>query len=331
MIRHRADSSQTNDKRVDGERLELLARIAGMYYEERLTQEEIAAQTGYSRSMVSRFLTEARDQNVVEIRVNHPLDRRRELEHALQTRLGLKSVRVLARGTLSYTQMLRRLGALAARWLEELLHDNISLGISWGISLYEMVNALRPLNAAGLQVTQLLGSLGTPEPDIDGPELARRLARNFSGRYVTLPAPLYVDSEATRDALLSDAKVRRVTASYAELQLALLGIGSVDNERSTLLRAGYVTEDQLDELRKAGAVGDVCALHIDVNGNLVDAPLTRRAIGIRAQQLAAVPLKLAIAGGQSKGPAIIGACRAGFVNLLVTDEVAANQVLQLIP
>lgn len=80
MSRRISTANENGQKPPGGDRLELLARIAGLYYEDRLTQEEIAQQTGYSRSMISRFLTEARDLNVVEVKVNHPLGRHRELE-----------------------------------------------------------------------------------------------------------------------------------------------------------------------------------------------------------------------------------------------------------
>lgn len=322
-------SEPNGHKKLDGERLELLARIASLYYEDRLTQEDIAAQTGYSRSMVSRLLTEARDQNVVEVKVNHPLSRRRELEQALQSMLGLKTVRVLERGTLSYTQMLRRLGAMAARWVEELVHDSLTIGVSWGSAIGEMVAALRQGSYSNLQIVTMLGSLSTPDPEIDGPEQARRLARTLGGRYSTLPTPLLVDSEITRNALMNDPKVQRITSQFRDIELALVGVGTVEAERASLLRAGYLTEPQLDELHQSGAVGDVCAVHFDLQGRPIDTPLTRRIVGIGPDQLKLIPMKLGIAGGQYKAEAIVGASRAGFINMLATDEVAATKALEV--
>ena len=176
------------------DRLELLASIASMYYEENLSQADIAARTGYSRSMISRLLNEARTEGVVEIRIRYPLCRRTDLEPELQDLLGLALVRVLTSGTTRYEERLRRLGSLAAQLVTELVHDNMTIGVSWGSALWETVNALRPGLHAGVHVVQMIGALGTPDPDIDGPELARRLARTMTGRYSTFPAPLVVDS-----------------------------------------------------------------------------------------------------------------------------------------
>jgi DNA-binding transcriptional regulator LsrR (DeoR family) len=321
------DSSSTP---ITAERLELLARIAGMYYEDRLTQEQIAAQTGYSRSMVSRLLTEARDQEVVEIHINHPLERRRDLEETLQSLLSLKVVQVLARGTLNYTHMLRRLGSLAARFIEDLIFDNATIGVSWGTAVSETINAMRPRTRTGIHVVQMIGSLGPPDPDIDGPELARRLARVLGGQYSTFPVPLFVDSEATREMLMNDTRVQRVTAHFKDVDLALLGVGTVEAERSSLLRGNYLGEAQLAELQQAGAVGDVAVIHFDIHGQLTDIPLAHQVMGIDPETLRERPLRVGIAGGQLKSRPILGASRAGLINMLVTDEVAASGVLQLL-
>ena len=58
---------------VSYERLELLATVADLYYIERCSQAEIANRLGYSRSAVSRLLSEAHDRQLIEIRVNHPM------------------------------------------------------------------------------------------------------------------------------------------------------------------------------------------------------------------------------------------------------------------
>ncbi len=46
------------------ERAQLLANIANMYYEQHMTQAEIAREIGYSRSAVSRLLLEAHQRGI---------------------------------------------------------------------------------------------------------------------------------------------------------------------------------------------------------------------------------------------------------------------------
>jgi DNA-binding transcriptional regulator LsrR (DeoR family) len=312
------------------EHLELLARIATHYFIDHLSQQQIAAQLGYSRSMISRLLTEAEQQGVVEIRIHYPLERCFSLESELRSSLGLTDVQVLARGSLSYDQMLRRLGAMAARFTEELVIEGMTLGVSWGTALREITNALNPHAYTGIKVVQIIGALDTPDPDIDGPDLARNFARLFGGQYFTLPAPLIVDSETTRDALLGDQSLKRVLAHTEDMQIVLMGVGTVDRRRSSLVRSGYLSYEDLAELSQLGAVGDVCAIHFDIQGNILDIPLNRRRIGISPEQLARVPIKIGVAGGEAKALSIVGACRAGLVNHLITDETAALRALRAI-
>jgi deoxyribonucleoside regulator len=315
---------------METQRVELLARIAEMYFEQNLTQSQIAQKVGYSRSMISRMISEAREHNIVEIRIHYPLQRLTEMESWLVQALQLKEVRVVQRGALNHAEMLRRLGAMAALLLEEHLRDYLTIGTSWGTAVFETVNAVREHSLEGLRVIQMIGSLGTPNPDIDGPELARRLARLLGGQYATLPLPLIVDSPITRQALMNAPHVQRVTAQFKQIDLALVGVGTVDYEFSSLLRAGYLDYSQLESLREAGAVGDVCAIHFDIQGNLIDTPLTRCIVGIDDSTLRSIPVRIGVAGGQSKALPILAASRAGFINYLVTDEIAARRIQKTI-
>lgn len=112
------------------------------------------------------------------------------------------------------------------------------------------------------------------------------------------------------------------------MDLALVGIGTVETQYSTLVRAGCISAAQAAELAQAGAVGDVSAIYFDCAGHVIDSPLTRRVIGVSAEALAAVPNKLGIAGGQAKPLPVLGAVRAGLVNILITDDVAASGVIR---
>ncbi len=74
--------------------IEELIRVSQMYYDEGLNQSQIAGEVGYSRSSVSRMLTEARETGIVQITIGHPLQRLQSLEENLRDKYGLKTVRV---------------------------------------------------------------------------------------------------------------------------------------------------------------------------------------------------------------------------------------------
>ena len=75
-------SARTNvqDSRSD----DLVAEIARAYYERDLTQQRVAEQFGISRSQISRYLQEARDRDIVQIRIVAPETRDGDAEARLR-------------------------------------------------------------------------------------------------------------------------------------------------------------------------------------------------------------------------------------------------------
>jgi DNA-binding transcriptional regulator LsrR (DeoR family) len=319
----------SNAEARDLENLEFLARVASRYYEDGLTQHQISEELGYSRSAISRFLSKAREVGVVEIRVHHPLQRSAEMENALRERFGLKTVRVLNRLALDYERTLDRIGSLGARLVEEMVNDDTKLGVSWGTAVYEVAHAMRYTYLPNVTVIQLIGALGTPDPQIDGVELARTYAGIFGGRYRILPAPAIVESPEVRNALLADRPIRETLEQARKVDYAIVGIGTTDPSMSSLVRAEYLTEKEIRELADAGAVGDVCAIHFDLHGNILDLPIAHRVVGIRADDLKSIPVTVGVAAGEVKAKAILGALNARLINALVTDDSAARTILAL--
>jgi len=82
-----------------------------------------------------------------------------------------------------------------------------------------------------------------------------------------------------------------------------------------------------DHPRREGAVGDVGGLHFDLEGDPACEDFSDRLVSIRRKELLAIPVRLGVAGGEGKVDAILGALRGGYLNVLVTDSVAARKIL----
>ena len=220
---------------TDYERMELLAQIAEMYYIQDLSQAAIANKFFFSRSKVSRLLTEARESGLIEISIRHPFKRASELERILLERYQLKQAVILKSGSLSIERMLKTLGRLSAKYLLDNLIDGDILGIGWGTAIYEVAQALQPKNLIDFSVVQIIGSAGFGDPAIDGPEVARYFAENFSGKYFTLNAPVMVKDKATRDILIKERNIDKVIKKAIQADYILAGIGSSSMLRSVVL------------------------------------------------------------------------------------------------
>lgn len=312
------------------ERAQLLANIANMYYELHMTQAQIAQEIGYSRSAVSRLLLEAHQRGIVEIRIHYPLNRAVELERQLRERYGLHDAYVLARGASSDPKALRQLGRLGATCLDEVLSQESILGISWGTAIYEVANALRAREWPKVQIVQMIGAAGRGDPSIDGPELARSLAQTLGTNYYTLNAPLIVDDPSIRQALMQESNIRETLALANQADVALVGIGSTEADISSLVRAGYTQAKEMMAIKATGAVGDICACHYDKDGYILDIEINQRAIGVSLQSMRRPTCTvIGVAGGARKATAILGALRGRYLDILVTDSLAAERILML--
>lgn len=312
--------------------LNFLAQVATWYYEEELSQSEIAQRIGRSRSMVSRLLSEARDEGLVEIRVHFPLKRNAGLEKRLEKAFGLSQARVLAEAPDDFDLLLKRLGTIGSRELQEHLHDGACVGISWGTAVHAVVQSMPSIPLRDVKVIQIIGATGHEDPavnvNVDGPELARLLAQKLGGAYRFLHAPLIVEDETLAYSLRKQKSIAKTLTQAAQADVILLGIGSLDPDFSSLRRTGYLDLEDLSKLREQGAVGDILAQPLDALGRPLDDPIARRIIGLNLDKLRATPTVIAVAGGLIKAPAILAALRGGYVNILVTDSAVAASVLQ---
>jgi DNA-binding transcriptional regulator LsrR (DeoR family) len=315
---------------LDAERHQLLAEVASRYYEADQTQSEIAEQLGISRSGVSRLLSEAREMGVVSVSIRWPSGSTNDLSAQIKAYFNINEVYIVPAADRGYPQIVEALGFVAARVLETKLEDHSIIGIAWNTGVYQVVRAFRAARRLGVKVIQLTGTVGAVNPVLDGPDLARWLAQMLGGQYFYLPAPLIVESESTRNALLSDRLIADRLDLARQADIALVGIGTVFPPLCSLLQAGYIAEEELAEIAAQGGVGDILTTFFDIQGAILPLPIHRRIIGLPLDHLRDIHQVIGVAAGVEKAPAIVGALRGKFIDCLVIDDQAARAILQLI-
>lgn len=318
-----------NHEDLDLEKLSLLAEVAGMYYEQNLTQSEIAARIYSSRSKVSRLLTRAREKGVVEVKIHYPGERVYEMENQLKRIFGIEEVQVLYSCGRNYTEIMRGLGILTAEYLDAILKDNMTLGVTWGQTLYHIVEALEPRRKKNLLVTQIFGAAGTESPVIDTMDLVRKIASVYGGKYRYIHSPLYVPNQVVRESLLLDPYIAETLDLARKADIILTGIGSLHPEVSSSLVSRHLSPETIETLRLNGAVGHLCACFYDENGDILDNSLNKGIIGISIAEMTNAGKVIAVAGGETKAKAILGALRKKYANVLITDDTAARRILEL--
>jgi deoxyribonucleoside regulator len=311
------------------DRASLLADVAEMYYLEEKNQAAIAKTIGVTRSMISRMLTEARESGIVEIRIQRPLQSDSDLESELKEKFGLKDVFVVVTNHSSAERLTRTLGNAGAQMLARYLAPQRILGLAWGTSISATVDAFEIKEAMPVKVVQLVGAMGARNMEYDGHDLVARITEKLGGEAYYLNAPYLCQSAEIAKSLLETKSIRETISIGKKADVALLGIGTTTPDYSSFYLAGYVTRRELEDLRKAGGVGDVCGLHFNINGQPACEDFCERLVSIRRTDLLGIPVRLGVAGGEGKVDAILGALRSKYVNVLVIDSITARKLIDL--
>jgi len=311
--------------------IDTLVRAARLYYEDGLSQGEVARRMGLSGATVSRVLASAREQGIVEVRIHDPrspVRRVHEVERQLIEQFGLTDARVgTPNGGMSGS--LESVGRLAADLFGERLPQMRRVGLSWGSTLEAFVAEVPDRVAPLLHVLPLAG--GNPGLDTAsaGGTLVQVLARKCGVEASRLIAPAIVESPQTKSAITSESGTRAALERAARVDHAFVGIGTVGVGSS----ATIVEDMKLDDAEQAAFLaqkpaGDISGRFFDDNGVEVGPPTADRVIGVSLDDLRRVPCVIGLAAGLEKAAGVLAALRTGVLDMVVLDLALAEAVLQ---
>jgi DNA-binding transcriptional regulator LsrR (DeoR family) len=299
-----------------------LVKIAHLYYENNQTQQEIADQLGVSRMAVSRALQKARDEGIVDIRVNYE-EGYYEMEEALKEKYQLTDILITP---FQQGESLKHILAQnTAQYLQRILEFGDLVGVGWGSTLSLLPQYTRTFEPMDLTFVPILGGVGQVSMEMHANQIAFGLAQSLGGRFRFLHSPAIVDSAQLRGALLSSKNIRAALELAKKSKTVILGIGAPLDPLSTMNDSGYITEDELSKLEQAGAVCDVgSCVYLNPASQPCPLDLNDKIVGLSYDDLKEIPTVIAVAGGAGKHPAIQTALRSGLIHILITDEETAG-------
>lgn len=307
--------------------LDLVVQVAEKYYMEQLTQSQIAEQFGVSRSTISRLLSRAREEGIVRIQIVRPQVRQPELEASLRRTFHLSEAIVISlpKRFVEDDELRRWVGIQAAQFVDPMIQPRMTVGIGRGRTLAELAYGLSKLAIRrDLTLVQLLGDIGIRYSPTRSTEITRLLSESYGGEGYYLNAPALVADAHLGQALMRSPNIEQVSKFYDSLDFAMAGVGSLHN--SPLVLGGLLNEAEIQQLARAGAVGDICGHFYNIEGELVDHAYAGVAIGISWQQLHNCRRLLVIATGEDKAAPLLGLLRIRMIDVLVTDEYTARRL-----
>ena len=318
----------------------LILKTAYLYYMQNKSQSDIAEDLSISITTVSRLLNKAKEQKIIEFVIRDPYLKCIELEQKLKECYRLKEVIIAPNGindeldgtdTELAKDNAKRLVALeGARYLQRIIRPDDILGVTWGSTVYNMINYLNPAQKIPAKFVTLHGSIACCENELDVRTLVSRMAKAFFGKNYYLLTDALMSSSAAVDIMKKERNNREVFQMFDTISISVNGIGSFYPEESSVLATqAFMETDDLQSLRNAGAYGDIALRFFDADGNECKSPLSERMIAISIDQLKRIPQKIALASGVHKAYSVRAALRGGLIDVLIIDYQLAQKLIEL--
>lgn len=303
-----------------------ILKIATLYYNDGLTQAEIAKKVGISRPLISKILQEARNTGIVEIYIKDEDAYTVALEMELEKKYALSEVIVVPNKRSSTEAITKKnVGRAAASYLVTILPKTKKIGLSWGTTLAEFVDEMPYLQFPDTQIVPLMGGVGYSNVLFHSNHLAFLLAQKLNSTSTYFYAPALADTQKLKESLLESQMISVALEEGKDVDAALVGIG--DPIRSSTWRElGYFNNTDIKELEEKGAIGDIAANFFDENGEPVNTTVSSRMMGIALNDLKNIPCVIALATGNDKAKSIRALLPQKIIDVLVIDQEIAEQL-----
>ena len=304
-----------------------MVRVAKLYYLTGLTQAEIAKKLGVSRPVISKMLQRAKDTGIVEIYIRDETMSMVELEQQLEAALSLDEVIVVpSYGNKNEEVIKQQVAKAAAQYLPKWIRNKRRIGISWGTTLYHLVNEYPFERHHKMKVYPLVGGIGRQRIEIHSNQLAYEFSKKLGGSCEFLYAPAIADSMELKRQLIDSPDIRSILEEARQVELAIVGIGNP--YESTMTEMGYLKEEDLCQLQEGKAVGDISSRFIDKTGKPIHNDLNNRVIGIELDELKHIPTVVGVVSGSNKLDAVWASLQGNYFDKLIIDEYLAEVLLE---
>ena len=306
-------------------RLDQAALAAWLSYIGGKTQDEVAKILGVSRPAVQRLLSRASEQGMIKIKIDHPTTRCLELGANISSKFDLQFCRVVP--TIPDVNdepsgVSHELAAEIEKWIGK--EDPLTIGLGTGRTLRAAVSHIPHIECRQHKVVSLAGNIA-PDGSVAKYNVLFSIADKLTALAYSLPMPLIAASDAELSAVMAQRSIQKTMELGNDCDVAFVGIGALDHA-PPLLTDGFMSENELHALRKAGAIGEIIGWCFDKNGTILKGHSNDRVASIRLPFKPGV-MVIAAAKGVSKLAAITGAIAGELIHGLITDESAALALL----
>lgn len=306
-------------------KIQLLVKVAKLYYMENRNQSEIAEILGVSRSLVSKYLSDAKALGIVEINIHDLLQEDLNPLEYIVDRFKLQGGKIVPFSTHEdlMNQWLVDQGTQAV--LQNLEGRDHVFGLGWGSTIGDIVsNIVRSnlnRNLSG-KIVPIIGNAPTSNRNYHTNELVRMLSEKTLLKPTYLYAPVICASQQEKDAFVNAASFQEIAGIWNEIDLILLNIRNHPSvpDLATFARFG-------ERLNEQNAVGMLLGYYYDIHGNILYGD-SDYVLQIPLEQLKKSRKVIALASSRVRPEAIIGALNTGLITHVLINRKAAEEIMK---
>lgn len=300
----------------------ILISICQMYYENNMSQQEIANITGLSRMKISRSLQKAKELGIVKIIIDYS-GAFLELEKKLEERYNLDNV-VVVENTLGEDSRKQVLNA-TAQYLNNHLSDGATVAVGWGTTLRELCEHMKPLEKKNVLFTPIIGGHSISMLHVHSSSIASEMAYKTGGSSISINAPALVSNIERKNSLINDSSISTVIKKTRSADVAVFSLGNPSYSTSSIHKVEYFLEEDLCEMKKNNVVCDLISIaFLNADGKECCTDISSRSIGIDKEDLMNISKKICVVEGKEKNVSTLAALKAGYINVLITDKQTAE-------
>ncbi|WP_432663514.1 sugar-binding domain-containing protein [Wukongibacter baidiensis] len=301
-----------------------LVEVARMYYEENMTQAEIAKKLKVSRPLVSKMLSKAREMGIVHIQIKSPYINNGVLMGQLKNLFNLRGGIIVPRANTEYLTEQLILNH-AFNYIKDILPEIKYLGLGWGYTIGALVEKIEQgevsRNFDGT-VCPLIGNASIPNRGYHPNELTRVFAEKTGFKPFYLHAPAFPATAQEKELFINTDNYREIHSIWSKLDNIIVSLGSYPSvpDQATALRFNSALNDKK-------AVGMILSYYFDKEGNIIRGE-NDNAIHIPLDKIRKVKRVIGICTGKNSIHSTIGALRTGYITHLITDEKTAVDLIK---
>lgn len=309
----------------DASRIETATRAAWLYFVAGNTQEEIARKLRVSRPTAQRLVTLAVSERLITFRVERRLAACMELSEQLRERFRLQYCEIVPTD-LENPQSLTGVALSAANFIEQILMSPTPsiLAIGSGRTLRAAVDQIVPMDARHHTLVALVGNIA-PDGSASFFDVLHKLADVTKAKHYPIPLPVLMETSEQRELLAALPLVQKVHALAAKADAALVGVGQMDLS-APQFQDGFISREELVELMKAGAAGEVTGWNFDSRGRILGNQVNSRLTSAPPEP-GSGRLVVGVGIGEPKARSIFSAIAGQILTGLITDEATARRVI----